>query len=61
MDILQCHANKAGKTLFTFDELKALAAQSGVGQKGSFKQFIETLNNQGYLLNKGSNLYKLVA
>lgn len=58
---LQSYAGRHDKTSFSLDELKTLAAQCNLGQTGNFKQFIETLNNQNYLLNKGGSIYKLVS
>ncbi|XP_057371911.1 DNA helicase MCM8-like isoform X2 [Daphnia carinata] len=58
---LQSYASRHDKLSFSFDELKALAVQCNLGQTGNFKQFIETLNNQNYLLNKGGSIYKLVS
>lgn len=48
------------KTLFNKEELRELASRAGIAQGRNFNQFIDNLNNQGYLLNRGSNLFKLV-
>ena len=48
------------KTLFNKEELREVAGRAGIAQTRNFNQFIDNLNNQGYLLNRGGNLYKLV-
>ena len=44
-----------GDSLFTREELKA-AATGTIG----FEELVETLNHQGYLLNKGGGSYRLI-
>lgn len=48
------------QTLFSLNELELLASECGIEFKGDIMKFIEALNHQGYFLNKGNNMYKLV-
>jgi len=60
IQVLQRHSDSTMKTLFNKEELREVAGRAGIAQTRNFNQFIDNLNNQGYLLNRGGNLYKLV-
>lgn len=56
INILQKQAEKETISLFTTEDLKRLAEQAGL--HGHY-DIINALNLQGYLLQKGNNLYQL--
>jgi hypothetical protein len=61
VEFLKNRGNHSGyKTLFNLNELAVLAGECGIRLTGDITKFIEILNHQGYLLNKGNNMYKLV-
>ncbi|XP_067845527.1 DNA helicase MCM8 isoform X2 [Heptranchias perlo] len=51
-------AEQTYKTVFEFQQLKQLAREIQI-QVSDFEGFIHSLNDQGYLLKKGSRLYQL--
>lgn len=55
---LQTKARNSGKSEFTTQELYTLSKEIKLNLP-SFTEFIEYLNDQNYLLKKGSQLYKL--
>lgn len=57
--ILQRKAAQLQKTIFSFNELKDMAANDHL-QFTSFGNVIETMNIQGFLLKKGPSLYKFL-
>lgn len=58
MKILAQESRNQNKTLFSSDELRSLAECHGYHVNYSI--IIDKLNMQGFLLKKGSNLYKLM-
>ena len=55
---LDRQAQLSYNSLFTVGQLKVVAQRLGLGLAG-FNQFIDSLNNQGYLLKRGAKTYKL--
>ena len=60
MQILRKSSEDQRKSLFTVDEMKRLASVGNVTLKGTFLDFLESLNNQGFLLKKSARLYQLL-
>lgn len=56
LTLLENRACQLDKTLFDRDELKELAKRGGI-MTGS-TELIDVLNDQGYLLKKGNNVYE---
>lgn len=46
-------------TLFPFAKLVTLARDMGIPTDGTFDEFIDSLNQQGYLLKKRNREYEL--
>ena len=61
MDILRKASEAQRKSLFTVDEMKRLASMGHVTLKGTFMDFLDSLNLQGFLLKKSAKLYKLLS
>ena len=59
MAALQRAAEIQQKKDFSVSEMKMVAQSAGV-KSGNFLDFLESLNNQGILLKKGYELYKLL-
>jgi len=55
---LQNIVERTFNNLFTTQQLYQLGKDLGVGVK-NFDDFIDSLNNQGFLLKKGNRVYKL--
>ena len=60
MEILRKASEAQRKSLFTVDEMKRLASTGNVTLKGTFLDFLESLNLQGFVLKKSAKLYKLM-
>ncbi|XP_064079560.1 DNA helicase MCM8-like [Macrobrachium nipponense] len=56
---LQRMSDNTYKSTYSLDELRQLAKQLNM-KVGDFRDFVESLNHQGYLLKKGSNIYQLM-
>ncbi|XP_066964761.1 DNA helicase MCM8-like [Macrobrachium rosenbergii] len=56
---LQRMSDNTYKSTYSLDELRQLARQLKI-QFNDFRDFVESLNHQGYLLKKGSNIYQLM-
>ncbi|XP_068237217.1 DNA helicase MCM8-like [Palaemon carinicauda] len=56
---LQRMSDNTYKSTYSIDELRQLARQVNI-QVSDFRDFLESLNHQGYLLKKGSNVYQLM-
>lgn len=59
IQLLQARTVQSNKRIFSIDELKEIAANGNL-RFLSFLDTIETMNIQGFLLKKGSNLYKFL-
>lgn len=57
--ILQTKSAQLNKSIFSVDEFKQMASAANLRIQ-SFSDMIETMNMQGLLLKKGSNLYKFL-
>ncbi|ORY50759.1 MCM-domain-containing protein [Rhizoclosmatium globosum] len=51
-------ATETGLDKFNYDQLHEIAKEMAL-RTGNFKDFVETLNHQGYLLKKGNRLYSI--
>ena len=51
-------AAQSYNSLFSKGQLRTMAADLGL-QVGSFDDFLDSLNNQGYLLKKGPQTFQL--
>lgn len=56
LKLLDSRSCQLGKTLFDRDELKDLARRGGITTGPN--EFIDVLNDQGFLLKKGNNIYQ---
>ena len=56
---LQRSAQTHQKSLFSFNELKQVAAACGA-KVNNFLDFLDSLNTQGFLIKKGSGIYQLL-
>jgi len=54
---LQKLADQQSKNIFTINEIKSTIQKAGF--KASPESLVSLLNNEGYLLKKGGNTYKL--
>lgn len=52
-------AEREETTLFGFQRLVALARDMGIPTDSTFDEFVESLNQQGYLLKKKNREYEL--
>ena len=51
-------AETQSKKLFSINEMREVAKTAGLDTFG-FNEFVDSLNNQGFLIKKGRNLYQL--
>ena len=51
-------AGETYNSLFTLQQLRGIAGDMGLRIDG-FEDFVDSLNNQGYLLKKGARVYQL--
>lgn len=58
--MLQRKSDVETKTLFSTKEIRDLSEQAGI-MKEKFYNILQSLNIQGFLLNKGNNNYQLVS
>nr|CAI5856089.1 unnamed protein product [Callosobruchus analis] len=59
LTLIQRKSDAEAKSVFKTSELKELSEQLGM-EKTKFYQALQTLNIQGFILNKGQNQYQLV-
>lgn len=57
---LQRQAHNLQKNIFSIDEMRQVAQVSGV-KVNNFLDFIESLNNQGYIIKKSARVYQLLS
>ena len=55
---MEQYANSTGNKLFSVDLIKQFAMEVGLATP-KFRDVLDSLNNQGYLVKKGPDLYKL--
>lgn len=59
LTLLQQRSASEAKSLFTVAEIRDMSAEAGIAT-AKFYNVLQTLNIQGFLLNKGANRYQLV-
>lgn len=59
LKIIQQRSDIETKSMFSMQEIKELSEQVGI-EKDKVYNIVQGLNLQGYLLNKGENIYKLI-
>ncbi len=57
MAALQVMAEKQSKNTFTMDEIKQMGRK--IGLASGIEGLVSSLNNEGFLLNKGGRVYQL--
>lgn len=60
LTILHKKAEYLSRSIFSMAEMKEIAKSAGL-EVGNFPSFIETLNIQGFLLNKGKEKYQILS
>lgn len=60
INALQRKAELQSKSVFTVSEMKEVAAAANV-QVADFFSFLSNLNNQGFIIKKGKQVYQLLS